>query len=339
MRRTWQCFAVPVIFSFLSSAMPAQNSSPSSVHLDVVTQDGDGHSIKGLGQGDFVVLDNGSAVSQKSFSEVRKEDSPVSVMLVLDLVNGSVTYATSQREQLAKFLRLNDGKLANPTELTVLTEAGVNATNTPTTDGNSLADMVSKINVGPQVINRTSGGAAAQQRFNISLKALNQVLSAASQMPGRRFVLWLSPGWPLMSGGVYPDPAQGQELFKDAINYSTMLRQTRIVIYALNTAGTDTSPQAALRYRLYLKGVNTPSKADFADLSLQVLATQSGGLVLNLNDLGVAMKRCLEDAEDHYEVVFDAGAPVKNAPFHSIEIRVNRPGATARTRNGYYTMP
>jgi VWFA-related protein len=332
----WQYFAAPVIFGILSSAMAAQTASPSNIRLDVVAEDANGQPVKGLAQSDFTILDNGSAVSTKDFSEVG--DSPASVLLVLDLVNGSVTYASRERDELARFLRLNGGKLANPTGLAVLTDAGVSITPHPTTDGNSLADTVQKIVVGPSLLTKLSGSAGSQERFNVSLKALNPVLTAAAQMPGRRLVLWLSPGWPLMSGGNFiADPAQGKELLKEAMNYSTMLRQTRTVLYELNSAGADAAPQATQRYKMYLKGVNTPSKADFADLSLQVLTTQSGGLVLTLNDLGVMLKRCLEDAGDHYELAFDAGAPVKNAPFHTLDVRVNRPGVIARTRNGYYT--
>jgi len=87
-----------------------------------------------------------------------------------------------------------------------------------------------------------------------------------------------------------------------------------------------------------LKGVNDPTKTDFADIGLQVLATQSGGLVLNSNDLAPMIDRCLKDAGEHYEIEFPASGADKKIAFHDVQVKVNRPNVVTRTRNGYYAQ-
>jgi VWFA-related protein len=225
--------------------------------------------------------------------------------------------------------------LKYPTVLTVVTSTGVSSSPSPTTDGNALAKVLSRVTLGPDVNQRASGGAASLQRVNASMKALNDTLGSASRLPGRKLVFWMSPGWALMGGSAL-SPDQENEIFSQVKQYSTGLRQARETLYMLNTQGAGASVGSLQAYRQYLKGVNAPNKADFADTSLQVLVTQSGGLVLNSNDLSTMFDRCLADADGHYEIAFPAAAPAKNVAFHEIQVTVNHPGAIARTRNGYY---
>jgi VWFA-related protein len=310
----------------------AQNQT---IKLDVIARDSADNPVTGLKQQDFVVLDNGSSKAITSFAEVGKDDTPPTIVLVFDVINSPVTYATFQRQELTKFLRANEGKLAYPTVLTVVAPEGVSSSPTPTTDGNALAATLAKVNLGPGLVQRSSGGAAAQQRVNLSIKALNETLGSAGKFPGRKLVLYLSPGWALM-GGEPMAPEQEKEMFAIVKNYSTGMRQTRVTLYMLNTQGAGASVSGLQAYRQYLKGVNDVRKTDFADMSLQVLATQSGGLVLNSNDLGVMMQTCLKDADQHYEIEFPASGAEKNVAFHEVQVKVNRPNVGTRTRNGYY---
>jgi hypothetical protein len=67
---------------------------------------------------------------------------------------------------------------------------------------------------------------------------------------------------------------------------------------------------------------------------------QSGGRVLNTsNDVGNSIATCLADAKVFYTLSFDA--PVGNFPneYHSLQVKVGKPGLTARTRTGYYAQP
>jgi VWFA-related protein len=75
-------------------------------------------------------------------------------------------------------------------------------------------------------------------------------------------------------------------------------------------------------------------------MALQVLATQTGGRVIHTtNDLTNAMSTCASDAEAYYILSFDAPRADHADEFHSLAVTVDKPGAVARTRTGYYNQP
>ena len=83
-----------------------------------------------------------------------------------------------------------------------------------------------------------------------------------------------------------------------------------------------------------------PSQVDPADLALQVLATQSGGLVLNSNnDLTGLLKQAVDDTKASYQISFDPRPADHPEQFHQLQVQVAKPGLIARTRYGYYTQP
>jgi hypothetical protein len=95
-----------------------------------------------------------------------------------------------------------------------------------------------------------------------------------------------------------------------------------------------------LNYTSFLKGASSPQKVQGGNLALQVLAVQSGGRVLNSgNDITNLVRSCLVDAKAFYSVSFDP--PPGDAPneYHSLQVKIGKPGLTARTRTGYYARP
>ena len=76
------------------------------------------------------------------------------------------------------------------------------------------------------------------------------------------------------------------------------------------------------------------------DLSLPVLAIQSGGLALNSsNNIAGLIQECVADAAPYYEISFDSSAAERPEEYHHLEVKVAKPGLTARTRQGYYAQP
>jgi hypothetical protein len=68
-----------------------------------------------------------------------------------------------------------------------------------------------------------------------------------------------------------------------------------------------------------------------------VLAVQSGGLALNSsNDIAAMLQKAVDDTKTYYELSFD---PVQGEPdeYHQIDVKLAKPGLTARTRSSYYT--
>ena len=93
-------------------------------------------------------------------------------------------------------------------------------------------------------------------------------------------------------------------------------------------------------YKQFLKGVKTEGQAEYGNLALQVLATHSGGRVLNSsNDMAGEIAACAADANSFYVLSFDGLPGDGPNEYHALEIKIDKPGLTARTRSGYYAQP
>jgi hypothetical protein len=93
-------------------------------------------------------------------------------------------------------------------------------------------------------------------------------------------------------------------------------------------------------YKPFLKPVTKSTQVNLAQLSLQVLAIQSGGLVFTTsNDLAKSIHACLDDATPYFDIAFTPPPGDKPDDFHAVEVKISKPSITARTRQGYYTQP
>jgi hypothetical protein len=72
-----------------------------------------------------------------------------------------------------------------------------------------------------------------------------------------------------------------------------------------------------------------------------VLAVQSGGQAINsTNDfLSGVIAKCIAENEADYFLSFSAPPAMHPDEYHGLKITVDRPGAIARTRTGYYSEP
>ena len=157
-----------------------------------------------------------------------------------------------------------------------------------------------------------------------------------AKQPGRKLLIWLGVGWPLLpSEGNGMSGRDSAAIFHNIVWLSTKLREGRITLYNV-----DPGLSGAYYYEQFLKGVGSAKIVQDGNLGIQVLAIQSGGLVLNRsNDLGDSLASCLEDAKDYYILSFDAPAAGHADEYHSLQLKIARPRLTARSRTGYYVQP
>ena len=329
-----------------TAAVSAQQISPSSqpgdgkIYLDIVVTPKSGPPVSGLQQQDFTLLDDKVPRTITSFQALGGSQAPIEVILVVDAINSPYESVSYVRGEIDKFLRADGGRLAHPTALALLTDKGLQTQEGFSSDGNALSALLDQSSVGLRTIRRSSGYYGAAERYQLFIDALHQLTAREVPRPGRKVILWVSPGWPLLSGpGTELGSKQLQELFADIVSLSTQLRQARITLYSIDPQGTTDFASAAY-YKQFLKGIRESSKAQPGDLELQVLATQSGGLALSLsNDVAAGLNECLADTEAYYEISFDPPPADKRDEYHHLEIRLSKGGLTARTRQGYYAQP
>jgi VWFA-related protein len=331
-------FAVPLAAQ-AQTPPPAAAPAIQPIHLDVVVDTKLGQPITNLRQQDFTVLDNKSPRPISSFRVLTPAQEPVKVILFIDAVNTPYELIASVRNATESFLKRNEGALAHPTDLAVLTDEGVELQNAFSTNGMALSDDLEHRQIGLREVTRSSQWSAGD-RLTICVRALHQLVAFASSLPGRKIVLWISPGFPLISGPGYATLTSKaeQSIFGDLIYFSSELRQNNITLYNINPVGASESMFAANYYQTFVKGVARPEDVQLADLSIQVLSAQSGGLALvSNNDVAGMIQRCLLDADSWYAIEFAPLPADKPNQYHRIEIRIDQPGLTVRTSTGYYS--
>lgn len=103
--------------------------------------------------------------------------------------------------------------------------------------------------------------------------------------------------------------------------------------------GSSESVFRASYYKDFLKAVGKPNQVLVGNLGLPVLAIQSGGLALELNnDLTALLQECISDTAPYYEISFDSAQAERPDEYHQLEVKLAKPGLTARTRQGYYAQ-
>ena len=322
---------------------PAEDAEPGKVLLDVVVTEKSGAPEAGLQQQDFTVLDNKESQPITSFRAVRGNEAALKVILVADDVNTGYEHVAFERSEISKFLRADQGHLAHPTTLAILTDSGLKLEDGFSTDGNVLSNTLDRYEVPLHTILRSGGIYAAAERLDISLRALMQLATKEAGVPGRKLISWVSPGWPLLSGPgveIQMDMEQRQQIYSYVVAISTLLRKARVTLYSIDPLGAADSPGRALYWEAFVKALNKPSDADWGDVALQVIATHSGGRVfVEGNDVTGELRQCLADSQAYYEISFALPLDRKPGSYQSLEVRVDKPGLVARTRQGYYVQP
>jgi VWFA-related protein len=298
---------------------------------------------------DFAVLDNKKPQKVTSFTAVggsavvaAHAEPPAQIIIMVDEVNTNFDRVAYERDEIRKFAMQNGGKLAHPVSIGFFTDHGSELQNGSTQDGNLLMASFDKHETALRSIRRDTGFYGAVERFQLSLNMLNTLAAAEAQRPGRKMVIWISPGWPYFSGPrIDLSSREEHEIFASIIATSTALRHARITLYSIDPLGvSDAGGLRVIYYEEFLKPVTKANNAEAGSLALQVIATQSGGMALNSsNDISAQIDRCIADADAYYTMTIDEAPSELPNEFHAIDVKVESPGLSARTRYGYYGQP
>jgi len=329
-----------VLARAVSAQQPGQTaqSGQNSIRLNVVVAHKSDPPVSGLHQQDFTVLDNNVPQSITSFRAVDGRQSAIQVIILIDAVNAPYQAVSYERGQIDKVLRSEGGELSHPTELMVLTDTGLQQVHGFSTDGNTLSASLDRYTVALRTIVRSSGFYGAAERFQVSLAGLHELMQREAARPGRKLVLCFSPGWPLLSGPeVELSNDERRQFFADIVDFSTAFGRDNVTLYSIDAWGANEPLGREVYWQNFDKGISKPNQVDAGDLALQVLAAQSGGLVLNSNDVTVEIQQALADTRAYYEISFVPPADVRPDEYHRLEVRVTQHGLKARTRQGYYS--
>jgi VWFA-related protein len=311
------------------------------VTLDVQVTDASGKPVRGLEQQDFTLLDNGNPTALTSFQEIGGSSTttaPVEVILLLDTMNATFQDVVIERQGIETFLRQNGGHLALPVSIVFLADTGVKL-GKPSQDGNSLAEDLKKLPTPMRIIGSAQGAEGAQDRAQRSVRSLQLLSTYEATRPGRKLLIWVGPGWPLLSRSTAELSAKDRSrYFNSIVDVTTDLRRAHTTLYSvapLNLA--QVSGQNPHFWEAFLNGVKNPTQADSQNLALQVLAVHSGGLVFaQSGDLAGQITRCMADGQNYYEMSLDAAAGTPAMEYRALQVKLGRAGTIARTTAAYY---
>jgi VWFA-related protein len=333
----------------LSHRPPPSVAAPQgAIKLDVMVTDGAGQPVAGLQQQDFMLLDNRKPQPILSFRAVdgttgdgTAADPPVQVILLIDMANNLLHNVAYERYQIDKFLKQNGGKLVQPVTLMVLSDQGVQAQPQPSRDGNGVAGGLDRIENSIHTI-PVAGGYDAIERMELSLKALRQIVEVEGQRPGKKLLIWIGPGWPMLENpGYVASDKDRRGQFNAIVELTQQLRESRVTLYSINAI--DPGSPAQMRsdyYKNFLKGVTSAKQVDSGALSVPVFAVHSGGRVFQSSgDLITLLNGCVAEAKAYYTLGFDPPAADHVDEYHELAVKVDKPGTTAHTNTSYYAQP
>jgi VWFA-related protein len=327
---------------------PTAGPPEGKIKLDVVVTDDAGKPVAGLEQKDFTLLDNKKQRPILSFRAVdgrtgngTAADPPVQVSLLIDAANTSLQRVAYARLQVQDYLRQNGGRLPQPTSVLLLFDLGLKTWLKASTDGNLLAQQLEQGATATHKIPLTKGY-AEMELLSFSIRTLGSIATAEGNTPGRKILIWIGPGWPLLDSRYYSAPASTREqLFNAMVDMSRRLDDSRVTLYSIfpiDPAFNDA--REAEFYRSYVRGVVSARLTEPGNLALPVFAIHSGGRALDTTgNMPMLIHSCVQEATAYYTLSFDPATAKHVDEYHELTVRVDKPRLKARTSTAYYAEP
>ena len=304
--------------------------------IDVAVSNAAGKQVSDLAPQDFTLLDNGQPAKIRTFhASVAVSEPAPELIFVVDTVNLSPQQLTETKSALVRFFERNNGHLEFPCFLYRLTRDGLFSSLRPAMDGTLLVEELEQKrsqwtvwNADRREIITPGAWEAGRPRNQLSLRALGSIAIGQRDVPGLKVVVWIGPGWPVNGGDIG---------FDDATELSTRLREARITLDNLNVW---LNPVPTFNYHEYLGAPRSQKDMQPPKMSLQVIATHTGGQVMDSSqDLERDIDRCVEEARSFYTLTFNPPHADRMDEYHDLRVQVNRPGMTVRGPTGYYNEP
>jgi VWFA-related protein len=171
------------------------------------------------------------------------------------------------------------------------------------------------------------------ERVYRTTDAFEAMASHLSALPGRKNLMWVSAGFPLLIG-YDMDPSVLQSLGLDARLFTDELDR---VARALNDANVAVYPVDA---RGLVLNMGLTSRARFQVDTMEDIAARTGGVAYHdNNDVAAALHSAIADGRLVYTLAFAPSQNQWDGKFHKLKVETRRPGAHLRFRAGYFALP
>jgi VWFA-related protein len=336
--------------------------------LNAQVSSSSGQLVDDVQAGDFTILEDLRPQKITSFQLVRGNSTGIRdrVILVLDGVNNSSGKLKRFRDDIERYLKIGNGLLAHSTSIAFVSERGVQigapSTNRATllqelsqiagnVHSSTCADVTSAIECGMPLTRNDNFSRSCDPNarlvclnrlFNSSITALTSVAQEQIDGRGRVIVIWMGQGWPLLNQpGFIPDVTEVKDaFFRNLVTISNSLAEAQITLDVVGSSVELPVDPKHLHESFFFHGVTSEGEVTAEGLSLQALAYQSGGLVFRgSKDIAAQIAGCVADLDLYYSLAFDYSPASQFGKYHSLDVKLDKPGITVRTRTLYYAEP
>lgn len=332
------------------------------ITMNIQVTDDAGNAVSDLRAGDFSLYDNGRQSKITAFHAIdgAAMNDATTVVILLDAVNTPQPAIDQEKDAIFRYLAESRKPLAFPTAFALWFNGHISSTSA-TKDRNAIGRAFVKLTKNVHS-NACEGSAeSAQQKISVSksaghvdratcravhfkdsVSALDGIAQAQLATGGRTLLIWMGAGWPALSDAeVRRLSTEQQKSYTD--EFVTLLHDLQAAQVSVYAIGSESGPWPHERTNAGTKISASDHLESLSPGSIAVdeFARRTGGRVIaGSADLVSDLHRCIRDADWYYSISFNA-PPAKNraSELHSIEIKVDRPGAEVRTMNSYYSEP
>lgn len=175
-----------------------------------------------------------------------------------------------------------------------------------------------------------------------SFEAIAQHLTG---LPGRKNLIWLSGGIPLMIGFDEMPEVGGTFSTRDRRIFSVemdaavrALNNSGVAIYPVDARGLMPPPAFSASSRAPLRTPPTLAHQNANQDAMLELASRTGGrAAYNTNDLTRAIRRAVDDGRVTYTIGYYPTHDAQDGKFRDVKVTVDRPHLDVRFRKGYFS--
>lgn len=172
-------------------------------------------------------------------------------------------------------------------------------------------------------------------RVQRTLDAFIAIANYLSHFPGRKNLIWVSSSFPISIG--FDTPRQPGDT-RDQIHFSSDLEHAyKALNAAMNNANIAIYPVDARGLVAGAPGTTNWNNLYSSQDTMKDLASKTGGQAfVNTNDVARAMRAAADDSQSSYELGFYLYDIRWNGQYHTLKVKVSRPGVHLRYRQGYF---
>jgi Ca-activated chloride channel family protein len=266
------------------------------VSLNVTVTDGEAKYVTGLEQNDFEVFEDGAKQTITFFSRLQQ---PIALAILLDTSNSmEEKIATAQEAAIGFVKRMHKDDAIEVIEF----NSQVRIPQPFTNDQNALERAIRQTTV--------NGSTSLYNAIYVSLRELKKERASAPEDIRRQAIVVLSDGDDTTS----------------LVEYSEVLdlaKRSETAIYAI---GLRQQEVGRTRFK----------EAEFV---LRQLSQETGGRVYfptTVAELPKIYEQISEELASQYSIAYTSRNPMRNGAWRRIDLRISKPGLTARARRGYY---